>query len=71
MCVGWPPEAWWSTHQSDLQLRDPQALQWLLIAIMAKLYLAFFLSFFHGEQFIGNEPQEVSATDYNENAETS
>jgi len=54
-----------------LQLRDPQALQWLLIAIMAKLYLAFFLSFFHGEQFIGNEPQEVSATDYNENAETS
>lgn len=27
--------------------------------------------FFHGEHFVGNEPQEINATDYNENTETS
>lgn len=27
--------------------------------------------FFHGEHFTGNEPQEITATDYNENSETS
>lgn len=28
------------------------------------------LFFFHGEHFMGNELQEITATDYNENAET-
>lgn len=40
----------------------------MLIAIMAKSLPLFF---FHGEHFMGNEPQEKTATDYNENAETS
>lgn len=25
-------------------------------------------AFFHGERFMGNEPQEITATGYNENA---
>lgn len=68
MCLVWPSEAWWNTPE---WFAAQGCTNSMVDVNCHHGKVSASILFFHGEHFVGNEPQEITATDYNENTETS